>query len=631
MSLKNPIIKKTIKRAASLAFILFFGIFLGYLTNHMLSENAKFETFVNELFEKEVCSSTLTLHYSLAYPEKQGISQKTVSLGTIRSDISDSIKQCQEYEKKLKSFDYSRLSSDNQITLDMLLLYYHTQSSLDGLSLLEEPLSPSLGIQAQLPVLLAEYTFYQDSDISDYLNLLAGIRPYFQSILTFEQEKSAAGLFMSDATLDRILEQCSSFIKDPKSNYMLELFSQKLKEYGKLSSKEQKQLNALHQKIFLNEVIPAYQELMKGLSALRGTGKSSRGLACFEGGQQYYLYLLKSQVGTYVSVPQIEKRLLQQLLADSREAAGLLQKDSTLSSRLNDDTVFKAMETETILDTLQKTMSEDFPDFEKISYEVRYVPEAMESFLSPAFYLTPPLDTGTPNIIYINRSSQSSSLELFTTLAHEGYPGHLYQTVYFGRQNPSPVRYLLTSGGYVEGWATYIESFAYKYAGELSDQNSAPEIARLSWLNRSINLCIYSLMDIGIHYRGWDSARACDFLKAFGIQNEDTAQKIYQYIVETPANYLKYYWGYLSFLDLKKECREMVGDAFDLKDFHKKILEIGPVQFPVLEKYIRQEYSTEQDGRHAQQQHDKKETPEQSASLFTHMSEKNPAAWLVLW
>ena len=54
MSLKNPIIKKTIKRAASLAFILFFCIFLGYLTNHMLSENAKFETFVNEIFEKEV-------------------------------------------------------------------------------------------------------------------------------------------------------------------------------------------------------------------------------------------------------------------------------------------------------------------------------------------------------------------------------------------------------------------------------------------------------------------------------------------------------------------------------------------------------------------------------------------------
>ncbi|MDO4308036.1 MAG: DUF885 domain-containing protein [Eubacteriales bacterium] len=611
MLLKISGLKRPLKTAVFLSLVLLLGISIGYLTNHVLSENAKFEAFAEDLFEKEVSGNALTLHYSLAYPEKQGINRCAPSLGIVTADMENSAEQCREYETALKDFSYSRLSRDNQITLDMLLLYYHTQSSLDGLSLLEEPLGPSLGIQAQLPVLLAEYSFYEDRDISDYLNLLTSIRPYFQSILAFEKEKSEAGLFMSDTTLDRILKQCSAFIKDPESNYMLEIFSQKLEEYGKFPDKELAELNAKHKEIFLNEVIPAYQELMSGLSALRGTGKSSRGLARFDGGREYYLYLLKSQVGTYVPVPQMEKRLLGQLMTDSKEASGLLKKNPSLISKLTDESLFSFKEPAQILETLKEQIAEDFPKLDETPCEIRYVHESMEDFLSPAFYLTPPLDTGTPNVIYINRSGGTSPLELFTTLAHEGYPGHLYQTVFFGRQNPENIRYLITSSGYVEGWATYTESYAYGYAGELSGAEDGPEAARLSWLNRSINLCIYSLLDIGIHYRGWDEAQAAGFLKAFGIQEESAVQNIFQYIVETPANYLKYYWGYLNFLDLKTSCAKVLGKDFDLQEFHRRVLEIGPVPFPVLEKYIRLEYAD----NNRKNSGSKKEALNQSASL----------------
>lgn len=590
MLLKISRQKKPLMIALFLCMVLCLGISVGYLTDHVLSEDAKFEAFAEDIFEKEVCQSALTLHYSLAYPEKQGISDTSPSLGTVSWDLEESLKQCRKYEAALKDFSYSRLSRENQLTLDTLLLYYHTESTLQGLSLLEEPLGPSLGIQAQLPVLLAEYPFYEDHDISDYLNLLTSIRPYFQSILAFEQEKSAAGLFMSDTTLDRILEQCSAFIKDPESNYMLEIFDQKIKDYGGFSDRELTELSNSHKKIFLKEVIPAYQELMTGLSALRGTGQNSCGLAHFDGGQDYYLYLLKSQAGSYVPVPQMEKRLLKQLMQDSKEASEILKKNPALLSRLTDDSIFPSMEPEQILETLKKQITEDFPKIDAVPFEIRYVHKSMEDFLSPAFYLTPPLDTGSPNVIYINRSGGTSPLELFTTLAHEGYPGHLYQTVFFGRQNPEHIRYLITSSGYVEGWATYTESYAYGYAGELSDSRDAPKIARLSWLNRSINLCIYSLMDAGIHYRGWNQAQAAAFLKAFGIQDAAAAQNIFQYIVETPANYLKYYWGYLNFLDLKNSCANALGTDFDLKEFHRDILEIGPVPFPVLEKYIRMEY-----------------------------------------
>lgn len=590
MFIKTPQLKKPLKIALLLCLTLVLGISIGYVTNHVLSEDAKFQAFADDIFEEEVCQNALTMHYSLAYPEKQGISRATPSLGLVSGDMENSLKKCREYESKLKEFSYSKLSRENQLTMDTLLLYYHTQTSLDGLSLLEEPLGPSLGIQAQLPVLLAEYTFYEDRDISDYLNLLTSIRPYFQSILAFEQEKSHAGLFMSDTTLKRILQQCSTFIKNPESNYMLEIFDNKLHDYGNLSEQEIEALKNSHKEIFLKEVIPAYKELMTGLSALQGTGKPSQGLAHFEGGQDYYLYLLKSQVGTYVPVEQIEKRLLNQLMADTREAGALLKKDPSIISALSDDSIFPSVEPDLILHTLRGQIQEDFPEMEETPFEIRYVHESMEDFLSPAFYLTPPLDMGSPNVIYINRRGKTSALELFTTLAHEGYPGHLYQTVFFGRQHPENIRYLITSSGYVEGWATYIESYAYGYAGELSQNNKAPEIARLSWLNRSMNLCMYSLLDIGIHYRGWNQTQAEEFLQAFGIRDKNAVQNIFQYIIETPANYLKYYWGYLSILDIKNACSNALGEDFNLQDFHRRVLEIGPVPFPVLEKYISMTY-----------------------------------------
>lgn len=586
MSLSFRKCRKPILIALLLCLTLLTGTGIGYFTNHVWSEDGRFRSFTRKVFQKEVSGSLLSLHYSLAHPEKENIDRPAPTLGTVTSDMTDTYQLCRDYISKLKSFSYSELSRENRLTLDMLLLCFDTQLSLEGQELLEEMLSPSLGIQAQLPVLLAEYAFYEDQDISDYLNLLTSIEPYFDSILQFEEEKAAAGLFMSNKTLERILEQCRAFIQDPESNYMLEVFSEKLKDYGKFSPEDQKELEKQHKNILLNKVIPAYQKLMSGLKSLKDSGASSRGLAHFPGGREYYEYLLKSQVGAYTSVEQIRQRLTAQLEEDLGTIRLMLKEQPSLLRKLTDGTDLSSISPQNTLELLSRNIQKDFPALGETDYEVRYVHESMEDYLSPAFYLTPPLDTGSPNVIYINRASSGSNLELFTTLAHEGFPGHLYQTVYFASCRPDDIRYLFSSGGYVEGWATYIESYAYQYAADLMNDSAAADLTRLAWLNRSVNLCLYSLMDIGIHYQGWTQAVTERLLNSMGITDASAAAEIYQYIVETPANYLKYYWGYLNFLDLKNEKETTLGDDFNLKEFHRQILEIGPVQFPVLEKYM---------------------------------------------
>lgn len=547
-------------------------------------ENHRFETYLMERFRQEAAASSINLHYTLSDPRTADLEDHTPTFGNVPlENEANAGAAIAEQKNRLDAFDRSALNRQNRITFDILQKNLEDQELLASCYMLQELLGPSLGIQAQLPVLLAEYAFRTSKDITDYLKLISDLPRYFEEILRFEQEKASKGYFMNDACLDGILEQCSSFINDSEPHYLQTVFEDKLNRFDGLSEKERTACLEAHEDLMKTCVLPAYQSLCEGLSALRGSGTNPGGLAGYEHGADYYRYLLKTQIGTDASPEEIEQRLYRQMNQDSEEIRAIAEKEPSLlldssQPQLN----FSAPEH--MIEDLKKGISEDFPELPEIHYEIKYVDDALEDFLSPAFYLTPPADTNSPNSIYINRSSEMSSMELYTTLAHEGFPGHLYQTVSFALTDAPYLRHFYEPSGYIEGWATYVESYAYEYAvrnhPELADQ------ARLMWLNRSVNLCLYSLLDIGIHYHGWNNAQTRNFLAAFGITEQALTDEVFQYIVETPANYLKYYVGYLNFLDLKEEYRQAKKDAFSEKEFHRQLMEIGPAPFSIVRSYL---------------------------------------------
>lgn len=558
-----------------------------------LSEDGRFEKFTERIFSDEITSNTINLHYTLAYPQEYGIDDYEVSLGTMEPEVlKKSSTSAKKLLKKLERFDSSKLSRSNQITYDILSLELENQASLDQDSyLLYEPLGPNLGIQAQLPVLLAEYDFRTSVDIKDYFNLLACIPEYFQEILEFESEKSAEGLFMSDTSAERIIQQCRAFTATGEENYLYSMFNQRteaLLEAKRIDARQAETFMEMHEKLMQQYVFPAYEALALGLERLAGTGTNEKGLAGLTGGKDYYEYLVKSSVGDYRDVETILQTLFEQLTRDYDSMGKLLHEEPELLSKAAALPVSSDISPEQMLDYLRRIITDDFPALETEDYEVKYVPSSMEEFSSPAFYLTPPIDTQSPNIIYINQSSQVSQAELFTTLAHEGFPGHLYQTLYFSGQKTDPIRELLGNSGYIEGWATYVESLSYEYGAQFL--NIEPKIMEFLCLNRSISLCLYSILDIGIHYQGWNLDIVTDSLAVFGITDQETCREIFQYIIENPANYLKYYLGYLNFCSLRGQVEELEGSSFHLKDFHEKLLKLGPAPFPVVEKYLLMEY-----------------------------------------
>lgn len=558
-----------------------------------------FQEFTEIMFRNEVTSSTLNLHYTLVHPENYGIENSPVTYGNAEeiSLVSSGTPSIDDYRKALYSISREDLSSANQLTYDILSLYLENEKSGEAYALYAEPLGATIGIQAQLPILLSEYAFYTPEDVDIYLELLSQTDSYFSSLLEFEQKKSREGLFMSDTNADGIISQCSAFMgEDPEDNLLVTLFNEKITELSFLSSAEKESLKAKNLTVVKEHVLPAYQLLAAGLRELKGTGKNENGLSYFPDGKAYYEYLLRSQTGSYLPVTGMEKRIRFQLQEDLSKCRQLLLKNPALTqtdcfSGLTEDPV-------EILENLREQMQADFPAPPAVSCDVKYVHECLEEFLSPAFYLTPPIDNLTEHVIYINRASGYSPLELYTTLAHEGYPGHLYQNI-ISDEDLSPVRSLLSFGGYTEGWATYVEMESYRYAAGLASGSSsgavttgeaASDAAEFYRLNRSVMLGISSLLDICIHYHGFTREDTTEFLKNLGFVNPDSANAIFDAIIESPANYLKYYVGYLSFLDLRTYCQKTYGDQFNLKEFHQQVLAIGPCPFPVLEKYIKAWY-----------------------------------------
>ncbi len=561
-----------------LTILLLSLCFFPFKSTQTQSSDQQFEQQVYDWFIEDVSANPLNLHYTLANPASYGIELTNFTLCTDTISYSD----LQERLNTLHQFADQTLSENNRLTKNILTQSYETELAGEPYLLLCEPLSPTLGIQAQLPILLAEYTFRNESDIHNYLRMLTSIPSYFEELLDFQKEKSKQGTFMSDTSLERILEQCQAFILNPQENYLQSVFEIAIQEIPSLSTEKKTAYISLHNQLVQTQIIPSYQMLIDQLQQLKGTGKNINGLYYLENGTDYYEYLLKSNCGLKESVTQIQERLMQQLEQDMQQVKKILQNNPNALEEFSHQTPKDSQSPHEMLTRLQTELTQDFPSLEHIDYTLKYVHKDLEDYLSPAFYLTPPIDLLSPNTIYINPKENINGIDLFTTLAHEGFPGHLYQTVYFCSSNPLPIRHTLNFGGYTEGWATYVESYAYEYYGETSD------ISTLNQIQQSMNLCILSFLDTKIHYEGWTILETADFLNAFGISDTSAHQEIFQMIIETPSNYVKYYVGSLKFADLKDFIKTQLGTDFSIHEFHKKILEIGPCQFSILEEALLQ-------------------------------------------
>lgn len=537
-------------------------------------QNRQFRQFTKQLFCQELSSNTISLHYTLKNPKEYDIRENEVTFGTFPTDNKNLLASVENLEEVLKTFDYNKLSVENSLTYDVLKCYLNMTERDAEYILYDEPMGLVSGVQTQLPVILSEYPFYEQSDVDTYLQLMKTTPEYFASLLKFEQKKSKAGLFMSDKMAEQVIEQCKAFRDMGENNYLYSTFAERVQTVTSLSDKQKSDYIQKNARMMKAYVLPAYDNLICTIEKLKGSGKNEQGLCYLPKGKDYYEQVVEASTGSTRSVEEIRDMTRRQMTEDLEAMERVMQNsEREVNAAVPQNPV-------SILQDLQTKILISFPKLPDTTYEVKYVPKAMQEHLSPAFYMIPAIDAYNENVIYVNEAQIGNTMTLFTTLAHEGYPGHLYQTVYFANTNPDPIRTILNFGGYVEGWATYAEMCSYYLAPLTKDQ------ATLLQKNSSIILGLYTLADIGIHYDGWSREDAIAFYKKYGIGDEDNVNRIYDLILGSPGNYLKYYVGYVEFLELKKDWVKEYGSQASQKEFHKAVLDVGPAPFKVVEKYI---------------------------------------------
>lgn len=531
-----------------------------------------FDAFTDEIFISDVTENIVNLHWTLAFPENFGIEDYKISFGDFSEEYEEeSFKELRDMLKKLDEFDRELLTEEQQLTYDIMRTYGEDTLKTKGFRLYYDYLSPTNGVQSYLPTLLTEYKFYKEQDVSDYLDALGLFPDYFADLIAFAKEQADAGFFMPDFEADKVIDQCQQFMADPETHYMIDSFNLRLDETDFLSEEDKVVYREENEHLIQDVVIPAYGYLAEELGKLKGSGKNDAGLYYFDKGREFYELLVRDSTGSDKSVKEIENMILDKMQTDL-ETIWNMALDGDAFDRMMDCPV-ELDDPYEVLNLLKDGIARDFPVPDELPFEVNYVPASMEEYMNPAYYILPPIDYLENNVIYINNAHSTDDIEQFVTLAHEGFPGHLYQTTYFYGKNPSAIRKLFGFSGYSEGWGTYAEVYAYRLAG-IDDT-----MILLNELNKSYSFALYCLADIGINYEGWTFEDTQDFL---GV-DEETCREVYEILVEEPALYLAYYGGYLEFVELREKAEETLGEQFDLKEFHTFLLDVGPAQFEIIE------------------------------------------------
>lgn len=576
--------KHLLKKHRMLSVGIFLAAVLSIIYAAILSPAGKstgsFSEFCTSLFREEMKSNTMNLHFTLKDPKAAGIDSYEITLGSLSGDSPhNQARQLKKLSEELKKYSHRSLKGKDRLTCRLLSDYISRQQNLAAYPYYDEPLTPSGGVTSQLPVLLAEYTFRNTRDIKDYLGLLSQMDTYFLGILDYEQKKADAGLFMSDEACLKVIEGCEVFTEHPDDNFLIDTFSNRLNAMDGLTDTQKNAYLKQHSKVLSDHVIPAYSQMIKGLTMLLGRGHNNWGLCNFPEGKAYYEAVVSADTGCDDSVEDLFSQIAKARREDLTFCQNLLEKNPKLASQSpKPDAALK--EENAMLSRLQKEILTDFPAPPQTEVEICHVDPALSEYLAPAFYITAPIDDISHNRIYINDAKNDTDIYYFTTLAHEGYPGHLYQTICTSSYGAPEVLSLLNYPGYTEGWATYTEMQSFYYAG------LDPDLASLLQHNQAATLSLYATADIGIHYFGWEKEKNAAFWSEYGVDDTSTVKRITDLILEEPGNYLKYYVGYLKFRQMREQLA-LENKSFSVSAFHEAILRTGPSPFSVLEETVR--------------------------------------------
>lgn len=550
-----------------------------------ISIQQTFDEFIEKDFVDTLQDNYLNMHIYTENPENFHVNKDEVkvTLGSVGISEEDK-KEFLDFVEEFKTFDREELTPSQQDIYDTMAFMIEIEQELikDDYKYFSQYFAEMSGIQRDIPELFANLVIRNEEDVQDIILLLQDVRPYVSDVLEYTKEQADAGYLMAD--LDSAIQECETIVKRGTNNSVRKAINKQIEALN-LSKEKTKEYEAQVEEAMKQSYIPAFEDIVKVLKTLKDKPNNRQGLVKLEKGKEYYELLFKRKVGTERSIEDV-KSLLNEYAND---ALGSLQLE-VIKNPNNYEQIWDVStnykDYESMLKDLNQYIQNDFPEMENLQYEIQDLDAELARDSIAAYFVVPALDSTTPKKMFVNTQSKShriDSLQTFTTVAHEGIPGHMYCTSQIYNNLKYDWMKVNDTTGFTEGYATYIESIALGYLSDKIDNG----ILKCYEYHNTFTNCIVALIDIGIHYEGWSLEDTKNFLSSRGL-SADIAKDIYEQVQDNPVAFDSYYVGCFEIMELRKEAEKALGDKFNAKAFHQALIEGGGLPFSVIKRHIDQ-------------------------------------------
>ena len=559
------------------------------------TDNPEFEELLEGYFEEKAVSDFLEFHYNIADYKALGLEKPEVLFREYNYELDEeTIAYYKELLDDLYAFDYETLSYDQQYDYDTL--EYECLTKLASLYFYRYnfPFKAGDSILEDAASYLTDFIFYDEESIIDYLDCLEDVERSCNDALVYTAKQAEDGLPMLDKWIDYIQDLCKTFVESGEKNDLLVSFNKRIDAFEGLDEKAKDEYKDQNRDIINNHLVPVYTKVMNEIEKYRGTANV----------EDYCLFKLDKDYADFVYIDKGSNTFgPEEMLTIVTDALSMLEAEY-VSCVFDEESWNKAMAAnngeyevfslslEDTLKYLEEHVNEYFPEIGKIEYTVEYLdPESAPSTVS-AYYWQTPIDDNNRNIIRVNPNSRSKQIfKKYGTLAHEGIPGHMYQTVYYHQCQPSKFRMLLFYLAYVEGWAEYVSYYAFQMAG-LDDRYAASVL----FFDVNDHFFEYTIADLLTNYFGYSAEELKDFFQKNSVFAQDDLEyyeELRKMVIEFSGQYVPYGMGASFLFELRDSVERRLGDDFDIIAFNKAILETGVIPLHLLREAVCEKLNVE--------------------------------------
>ncbi|HEX6371387.1 MAG TPA: DUF885 family protein [Longimicrobium sp.] len=504
----------------------------------------------------------------------------------------------QEYEGRLQAIDPATLDAEHQLTYEIFRRELEENRQGERFPSHLIPLNQFFNFTASFAQLGAGNGIHPFRTVDDYEDFLGRIRGFEAAIditIANLREGMAKGIVQPRVLMERVLPQLSAHVVDDPTTSLFYGPITSLPE--SFSAADRARLTAEYTAAIRDRVVPSFRKLHDFVrDEYMPHARTTVGLSALPDGRAWYEFQVRSITTTDLTPEQIHDIGLSEVARIHREMETVMRQvgwQGDLKSfmrHMQTEPRFRYGTREEMLADYRAAQARIDASTDRLfdlkpaaNYEIRPVEPFRERSFSGGSYTPASLDGTRPGVFHLNTYDPPSRPRygMESLLIHEGSPGHHFQ-ISIARELEHLPR-LRRFGGYTaysEGWGLYAETLGkelglytdpYQYFGYLSSE-----------LWRSIRL----VLDTGIHAKGWTLEQAAEYARQNSANSETNTLAEVERFAAIPGQALAYKVGEMKITELRRRAEAALGPRFDIKAFHRAVLEDGALPMDVLDAKI---------------------------------------------